>query len=244
MFCVFGDIHGSQLMWKQCLTRILYEGDTIAIVGDSGIGFYGKEEESEEAFFDWLAEQPFTVLFCDGNHENFDLLNSYPISEWHGGRVHRIRDNILHLMRGEVFEIEGKRLFAMGGGASMDRLRRMRDHIWWKEELPSDAEICNAFINLKKHGNQADIILTHTAPIYTVEYMLHLGKGIKDTRLREYQIGSFLQALAETIPYQKWYFGHFHIDAELWKNQYAVYHQLRNLFTGEPIDLRGRFKCE
>ena len=35
-------------------------------------------------------------------YENFDLLNALPEKEWHGGRVHEVRENILHLMRGQI----------------------------------------------------------------------------------------------------------------------------------------------
>lgn len=71
-------------------------------------------------------------------------------------RVHKVRDSILHLMRGEVFEIEGKTIFAFGGARSHDiqdgilnldeeekiyeyRKRgayfRIRDYSWWDLEL-------------------------------------------------------------------------------------------------------------
>ena len=72
-----------------------------------------------------LSELPYTILFVDGNHENFDrLLSEFPIEDWNGGKVHKIRPNIIHLMRGHVFEIEGKRIFAMGGGYSVDKYMR------------------------------------------------------------------------------------------------------------------------
>ena len=48
----------------------------------------------------WLEEKPFTTLFVDGNHENFDLLNTLPERQWNGGRVHVVREHVLHLMRG------------------------------------------------------------------------------------------------------------------------------------------------
>ena len=38
-----------------------------------------------------------------------------PVAEWHGGKVHRIRPHVLHLMRGQIFELEGCRFFTMGG---------------------------------------------------------------------------------------------------------------------------------
>lgn len=44
----------------------------------------------------------------------------YPVAEWHGGKVHRIRPHVLHLMRGQIFELEGCRFFTMGGAKSHD----------------------------------------------------------------------------------------------------------------------------
>ena len=107
---------------------------------------------------------PYTVLFIDGNHENFDRLNAYPEEMWNGGRVHRIGKNILHLMRGQVFEIEGKRIFAMGGANSIDKYARAEGVSWWRAEIPSESELAEARRNLDKYGNCVDLIITHTAP--------------------------------------------------------------------------------
>lgn len=67
-----------------------------------------------------LSSRSFTTLFVDGNHENFDLLYKYPIVDFHGGKAHRIMPHIYHLMRGEVFELEGMSFFAFGGASSRD----------------------------------------------------------------------------------------------------------------------------
>ena len=39
---------------------------------------------------------------------------------WDVGKVQRIRPSVIHLMRGQVYEIEGKTFFTMGGGSSHD----------------------------------------------------------------------------------------------------------------------------
>ena len=69
---------------------------------------------------DWLEGKPFTTLFVDGNHENFDRLYAYPVEEWHGGKVHKIRPSVIHMMRGQVFAIDGKSVFTFGGASSHD----------------------------------------------------------------------------------------------------------------------------
>ena len=58
------------------------------------------ESKEEKYWLDWLAGKSFTLLFCDGNHENHDRLSkAYPEVDFHGGRAHKIRENIYHLMR-------------------------------------------------------------------------------------------------------------------------------------------------
>ena len=81
--------------------------DYLIICGDVGVcGFMASDEAKTR---DILRNLPVTVLFVDGNHENFEQLNSYAVETWNGGKVHFIESNIIHLMRGQVFEIDGKK---------------------------------------------------------------------------------------------------------------------------------------
>lgn len=108
MIYVTGDIHGNQFKWLEQIDPVLKEGDIIIVCGDFGIGFFQQKYSSEESFYDFISVQPYTVLFVDGNHENFNMLNSYPVEVWKGGYVHKLRHNLIHLMRGEIYIIEGK----------------------------------------------------------------------------------------------------------------------------------------
>ena len=92
--------------------------DYVIVAGDFGGIWDGGEGEQKE--LDWLENLPFTVLFVSGNHENYDLLAEYPVEEWHGGKVQKIRPHVIHLMRGQVFELEGYTFFTMGGASSHD----------------------------------------------------------------------------------------------------------------------------
>ena len=56
------------------------------------------------------------------------------MAEWHGGKVHRVRPHVLHLMRGQIFELEDSRFFTMGGAKSHD----IEDGV-----LEPDAPECN-----------------------------------------------------------------------------------------------------
>lgn len=37
-----------------------------------------------------LEKLPYTIAFLDGRHENFTLLDQYPVTEWNGGRVQEV----------------------------------------------------------------------------------------------------------------------------------------------------------
>ena len=114
------------------------ENDYLFICGDWGFLFF--DDRSENAFLDDLSKRPYTICFVDGNHENFHAIFRYPQELWHGGKIHRIRKNIVHLMRGQIYDIQGKTFFTMGGAYSIDRYRRKLNESYWAEELPNNEE--------------------------------------------------------------------------------------------------------
>ena len=86
-------------------------------MGDFGIW---NDTKKEKYNLDWLEDRSFTTLFVDGNHENFDRLYSMPAAKWRGGKVHFIRPSVIHLMRGQIFHIEGRTFWTFGGAGSHD----------------------------------------------------------------------------------------------------------------------------
>ncbi len=216
MIYVTGDTHGEQ-------NRILYieqetelkEGDCLLVCGDFGYLF--KNDVSENSFLDALERRPYTICFCDGNHENFPAIYSYPVEEWKGGKIHRIRKNVFHLMRGYIFDIEGKSFFAMGGAYSIDKYMRSENVSWWKEEMPTNLEYKQASENLKKHGNSVDYIITHTAPSEIIRHMGHSPDA------HELELCGYLEWVMHEISFKKWYFGHWHTNQNLLEKFHALY---------------------
>ena len=196
-------------------------GDHLIISGDFGFVFaqrgtvaYFEERDRLNA----LAELPYTILFVDGNHENFDRLEGeYAVEEWCGGKVHRIRPNVLHLMRGQVFTIEGKKIFTMGGAYSIDKYMRREGFSWWPSEMPSNDEYREATANLRAHNNEVDIIVTHTAPR---EIVYAMGSAPDP---HEEELNGFFDWIAHEIKFEKWFFGHWHRDNEYYSRFRALY---------------------
>lgn len=205
MIYITGDTHGS-LDIRKFNTRMFPEqkeltrADYVIICGD--LGLIWDNSKDDLYWRKWLSEKPFTTLFVDGNHENFDLLESIQSIEWNGGKIQFIAENIIHLMRGQVFNIDGNKFFTMGGATSVDKINRIEGKSWWKQEIPSSIEFKEALYNLDKNDWKVDYVITHTTS-------LQLMEEINDKKENN-ELNKFFDMIEEKLNYKHWYFGHFH----------------------------------
>lgn len=219
MIFVTGDTHGTLdtgkfsrrnfPVWNE-LTR----QDYMIICGDFGGVWDGGKHDA--AALDFFTQQKFTTLFVDGNHENLDMLDAMPVEEWNGGKVHRVRDSVIHLMRGQIFGLCGQSIFTFGGGNSIDKEYRLAGRSWWPQEMPSAAEYEEAMRNLEQNAFKVDTILTHAAP---ESLMCLFHPEHEDER----ELNLFLQQVMDKTEYSHWYFGHLHEDRILDERHRALY---------------------
>lgn len=231
---VTGDCHNSFSRFSNAnfqQQKEMDKEDYVIICGDfGGIWSTDANNRGEKYWMSWLENKPFTTLFVDGNHENFDRLNNYQIEEWNGGKVHKINQSVIHLMRGQIFELAGQKIFTFGGAQSHDiqggilerddpqyqeRKRildrnwipyRVNHFSWWKEELASEEEIEEALSNLEKCNYTVDYIITHCCSSDTQDLMVGQGFFKKDIQT------DFFNRIKILVNYKKWYFGHYHRD--------------------------------
>lgn len=217
MIYVTGDTHGDIIRFieNNMEDSDWTQDDFLIICGDFGFVFLDSEQERQK--LDYLETKPYTICFCDGNHENFPKLFSYPQEEWNGGKVNRIRNNVFHLMRGQVFLIDGKKIFTMGGAYSIDRYMRTLNKSYWEEELPNNGEYREAIQNLKENNNSVDVIITHTAPR---EIIRRMGKY---PDAHDMELTGFLEWVMYEVKFDHWYFGHWHMDKVIDKKYTAIY---------------------
>ena len=240
---ITGDTHGdfSRLLPAAFHEqRDLTKEDYLIICGDFGGVWDGGD--AEQQWLDWLETRSFTTLFVSGNHENYDLLRNYPISQWHGGLVQAIRPSVLHLMRGQLYEICRKKIFTMGGASSHDirdgilepddpnyerklrqlnaagALYRVNHRSWWKEELPGEDEYRTAREALDKTGWDVDYIITHCAP---TSIALMGSRHNEADRLTD-----FLQEVRERAKYHCWLFGHYHDNRAIDEKHILLWEQI------------------
>ena len=207
---ITGDTHGE--ISRFCDANMPGEStwtkeDYLIICGD--FGFIFSNDEAERRTLDTLGKKRYTICFLDGNHECFPEIFKFPEERFCGGKVHRIRENILHLMRGQVYTIEGKTYFIMGGAYSVDRYMRKLGRSYWNEEIPSDAELDEAAVNLKQYAYHVDYILSHTAPR---EMIRRLGYTPDP---RDMQLTGFLEWIMYEVEHKHYYCGHWHVDRDM-----------------------------
>lgn len=241
---ITGDVHGDFSRFKK---EVFYEqaeltkDDYVIICGDFGGVWDGSP--NERYWLDWLDARPFTTLFVSGNHENFDMLAELSKEEWHGGQVQKVRSSVIHLMRGQVYDIEGKKFFTMGGASSHDisggilepddpeyrkklrqlnasgALYRVNHRSWWAAELPSEEEYRTARNSLDKCGWTVDYIVTHCCPT-SVQDELSGGTYKAD------HLTDFLDEVAQRCKFKYWFFGHYHDDGVIGKTYVLLYRQI------------------
>ena len=208
MICVTGDTHHDRERVKEVVNRLeLTENDTLIVTGDFGFLYY--DTYAEQLVLNALSLLPCTICFVDGNHECFPAIFRYPEEIWNGSRVHKIRENIYHLMRGQVYEIEGKKIFTMGGAYSVDRMFRKLNVSYWEEEIPSQEEMEEARRNLEYHNYDVDYILTHTLPS---SVKLLMGYDVSQEHEEDSDFTDFLDEVREKTSYKRWFAGHFHMN--------------------------------
>lgn len=237
---VTGDTHGEIEMYRLWNTKLqtLTRDDYVIIAGDAGFiwrGFTGPDgglHENDQRLINKLAELPFTILFIDGNHENHKALTQFPAMVWNGGKVHKISDNLYHLMRGQIFNIDGRTIFTFGGAESIDKEYRIIDKSWWKEEMPTEWEFALGLKKLEEVNFKVDYVITHTCRHFVIPNMINHWWNDINNPLEGY----FTYLIKDcNLQFKRWYFGHWHYDDTTTLGGRAIYNDIENIDTGEIL---------
>lgn len=204
-----GDIHGNLFEIIDFINRFnLGKNDNIIILGDCGIAWRKDRKDLNQNIKLWNeCGNGVKLYFIDGNHENFNILNSLPIENNMG----KIADNIYHLRRGQVYEFENKKILVCGGADSIDKYRRIENFTWWKEETISQETIDDI------PAGHYDYVLTHCCPRSVFEknkiYLSTLQ--FLDENKINHSSEDMLEQLKSKITFDHWFFAHYHINRNL-----------------------------
>lgn len=224
MFFVTGDTHCPIDMHKLSKSSFNDDGlskdDFMIICGDAGF-VWGNRLPTDNWWQNWMNKKKYTTLCLDGNHENHAKLDALPTEIWNGGKIHRLKDSVIYLMRGQVYTINGIKFFTMGGASSIDKMSRTENKTWWAREMPSKEEYEEAISNLDKVNWKVDFVITHTAPS---KILNQLGFNYKVDEL-----SNFFNYISENLQFNHWYFGHLHTDKTIEGKFTCLFDSITNL---------------
>lgn len=221
MIYITGDTHGKidfKKLEAYFKNEYVSNKDYLIILGDAGIVWSQKE-----MFISDYSMLGLTVFYIDGNHENFDLLNTFPILTKNGAKCHLLSKNVYHIMRGEILKLNDLLFLCIGGATSIDKFFRIEGKSWWNDEHITDFDISNALDNLKKYNYNVDYVISHCAPS---EFVNMLGFE-KDNDTDQ------LSRILKDVIFKKWYFGHYHLDIE--KDNFRCFYN--NMLRIESYDI-------
>ena len=212
MIYVTGDLHGDLKRFKQRKIKRLKKDDTLIVCGD--FGFVYAEDKQEEKALKWLSKRKYNVLFVDGAHDKTELLEKYELCDLAGSKARRINERVYMLLRGNVYTIEDKRIFAFGSGLS-ESYNIISDIISSDAgSLPTAEETQNGIENLASVDNQVDYIVTYDAPVSAKTY---IGEANHNG------LNTYFEDIYKLANFKCWYFGRYHKDKAVTRLFKAVY---------------------
>ncbi len=209
------------------MSRKLNKEDILIICGDAGLTWNTSNEV--KYWCDWVENKPYTVISIMGNHENYTLLRTIPISEWQGAKVRRVRPHVMYVETGEIFTFNDFSFFVMNGAASIDKGSRKEGKSWWPQEIPSYQEFEYAANNLRAHNMNVDYILSHTTSNRTIQKF--------DKWYPQFDpVTNFLDKFVEEeVDYKINFFGHFHQDRTIDNKHVLLYNDIIELLPNGEI---------
>ena len=211
MLYITGDTHGDYEVFAERRLDKLKKEDKLIVTGDFGFIWDNSKEEIKN--LKKLAKKKFTILFVEGAHENFERLGEFEEVELFGGKARKIEQNVFCLNRGEVYDIEGKSVFTLGGGAPP-----YADEDDEAGSLPTDEELEYAVQNIQEQRRRIDLIITHEAPA-SVKRMIDRSATINDLNI-------FLDTVLHNTRFGRWYFGSLHQDRAVSEKLICVFEEV------------------
>lgn len=181
------------------LNSILTKDDILIVCGDWGCIWDGSGED--KYWQNWYEKKNFTTFVVLGNHENYDLIQNYPIVQFCGGRARKVSDSVYLEIRGEVYNFNGKTFLSFGGADSTDKHLRKEGESWWSGERITEEDLENARRNVKKY-DYIDYVITHTGGSEVNRFI-----GFEPS-----ESDKILDQILSEIKYGTHYCGHYHVD--------------------------------
>lgn len=126
-------------------------------VGDFGIYSDRDGVKYLKAMTRQLKMYDMYIFVTEGNHEDYKLINSLPVSD--DGKKW-VSERIALLPRGYRWEIDGHSFVSFGGAASINFTSLKENVSWWKDEAITAEDVYRV-----ARDGEADVMISHDAPL-------------------------------------------------------------------------------
>lgn len=214
---VMGDIHGDFDLVDAKLDEYLHfpkkdKKDVLFIAGDAGFINSYENEKSKIQRIQHLNHLPFIIIVVLGNHENYDIIEKLPEVSIFNGKCYKENDvEVYYTKNGQIFDIDGRKIFTFNGGLSIDKEKRLElekkynKKFWWPQEIKEE-DFSEAFHQYFTH--HIDFIITHDVPQEIYNKLIAFIPGrFKDQTCA---LQGFFQKIYNIPKFKHWYAGHYH----------------------------------
>lgn len=223
-----GDVHGRIITTTAAVTEASRADEEfdVLLLGDIGLGFGGRER-GDDMFLDTLnaymagLRNAGKAYMLRGNHDNPEVWER-DNTNWPYDRVVLLKDY------DELVLPDGKCCLVVGGGVSLDKVRRIEGASWWPGER---VQLTARLSELPEYH----VVFAHTGPeppglnsdilnFFAKTYPGDLHADIREERER-------VQAIMEQVKPKLWVNGHYHHHASFQQGDTEV----RALDIGEWV---------
>lgn len=208
-----GDTHGEvferivQLKRNYDLTK---DENLLIVLGDFGLIWDDKWWKQVKYIERYIKDNHLNleIISVKGNHENFDIINTFPKIQKYNSELIKVSDRISFFENGNIYHIDNNIFAVFGGALSIDKAYRTEGKTLWADEIPSKETMQKFVDELDKYNTEKLILLTHTTAtneIYYLDMYPMEGKLSDD-------VAQYLQFIKDNYKFKAHLHGHFHCE--------------------------------
>ena len=226
---VIGDIHGDFNILEARFGDVrssfnVEKKDVLFVAGDAGFVNSYENAESKQKRIQNLNSLPFIIIVVLGNHENYDIIESFDEVSIFDGKCYKEKDvDVYYAKNGQIFNIDGYKYFTFNGGLSIDKEQRLQMQekygikFWWDQEIKEE-DFNEAY--MKYFSYRLDYVITHDVPTTIFNKLTQFIPGrFKDQTC---PLQPFLEKLYILKKYKHWYAGHYHPSYKVTIDDFTV----------------------
>lgn len=226
---VIGDIHGDYSIIEARFGDVKSsfnseKKDVLFVAGDAGFVNSYETVDSKQKRIQNLNSLPYIIIVVLGNHENYDVIESFKETTIFGGTCYKEDGvDVYYAKNGQIFDIDGYKYFTFNGGLSIDKNQRLELQekygvkFWWEQEIKTN-EFDSAYLTY--FTKRIDYVITHDVPTTIFKKLTPFIPGRFKDQMCPLQ--PFFEKLYIMKKHKHWYAGHYHPSYKVTIDNFSV----------------------